>query len=205
MSTINRRSMLGLLGAAPLAAGFTWTEAEAASAAQAAQAARRPAGAKPALFKPKFFTAHEYATVRVLVDLIIPKDARSGSATDAGVPEFMDFMMVDDAARQTPMRGGLAWIDAECEDRFDKRFLDCSAEQRTAVLDDIAWPQKAKPGHTHGVAFFNSFRDLTASGFWSSKMGVADLQYMGNVMVPEWKGCPDEALTRLGVTREPQR
>ena len=197
--------MLGLLGAAPLAAGFTWTDAEAASAAQAAQAARRPAGARPALFKPKFFTAHEYATVRVLVDLIIPKDARSGSATDAGVPEFMDFMMVDDPARQTPMRGGLAWIDLECEDRFDKRFLECSAEQRAAVLDDIAWPQKARPEHMHGVAFFNSFRDLTASGFWSSKMGVTDLDYTGNVMVPEWKGCPDEALTRLGVAREPPR
>ena len=197
--------MLGLIGAAPLAAGFTWTDAEAASAAQDAQTARRPAGAKPAVFKPKFFTAHEYATVRVLADLIIPKDARSGSATDAGVPEFMDFMMADEEGRQTPMRGGLAWIDLECQDRFDKRFLECSGEQRAAVLDDIAWPQKARPEHTHGVAFFNSFRDLTASGFWSSKMGVTDLQYMGNVMVPEWKGCPDEALQRLGVTREPQR
>jgi len=206
MSNINRRSMLGLLGAVPVAAGFTWTDAEAASAAEAVQAARRaPAGAKPAVFKPKFFTAHQYATVRVLVDLIIPKDGRSGSATDAGVPEFMDFMMVDDPDRQTPMRGGLAWIDHECEDRFDKRFLDCTPAERAAVLDDIAWPQKAKPEFAHGVAFFNSFRDLTASGFWSSKMGVTDLQYMGNVMVPEWKGCPDEALKRLGVAREPQR
>jgi hypothetical protein len=200
MTKINRRSMLGLLGSVPLAAGFTWTDAEAAAAAQAARTARTtPTGAKPALFKPKFFTAHEYATVRVLVDLIIPKDARSGSATDAGVPEFMDFMMVDDSARQTPMRGGLAWIDHECEDRFDKRFLECDAAQRTAVLDDIAWPQKAKPAFAHGVAFFNSFRDLTAAGFFSSKIGVADLQYMGNVMVPEWKGCPDEAHRKLGV------
>ena len=135
MTKINRRSMLGLLGSVPLAAGFTWTDAEAAAAAQAARTARTtPAGAKPALFKPKFFTAREYATVRVLVDLILPKDARSGSATDAGVPEFMDFMMADDSARQTPMRGGLAWIDHECEDRFDKRFLECDAAQRTAVL-----------------------------------------------------------------------
>ena len=204
MDKLNRRSMLGLLGAVPVAAGFTWTEAEAAEAAQAAQAAKRaPAAGRAAAFKPKFFTAHEYATVRVLVDLIIPKDARSGSATDAGVPEFMDFMMVDDPARQTPMRGGLAWIDHECEDRYDKRFLECAAAERTAVLDDIAWPQKAKPEFAHGVAFFNSFRDLTASGFWSSKMGVTDLQYMGNTMVPLWKGCPDEALKKLGVTRLP--
>ena len=196
--------MLGLLGSVPLAAGFTWTDAEAAGAAQAAQTARKmPA---KAAFKPKFFTAHEYATVRVLVDIIMPKDGRSGSATDAGVPEFMDFMMADQdrtdqVDRQTPMRGGLAWIDRQCEDRFDKRFLECSAQQRAAVLDDIAWPSKAKPEFAPGVAFFNSFRDLTAAGFFSSKMGVADLQYMGNVMVAEWKGCPDEALKKLGVTR----
>jgi gluconate 2-dehydrogenase gamma chain len=198
MTKINRRSMLGLIGSVPLAAGFTWTDAEAASAAQAVQAAR--GAAKPA-FKPKFFTAHEWATVQVLVNLIIPKDARSGSATDAGVPEFMDFMMLDQPDRQTPMRGGLAWIDRECQHRFDKRFLACTAPERAAVLDDIAWPQKAKPEFAPGVAFFNSFRDLTAAGFFSSKMGVDDLQYMGNVVVQEWKGCPDEALKRLGVTR----
>ncbi len=198
MTKINRRSMLGLLGSVPLAAGFTWTDAKAASAAQAVQAAR---GTAKAAFKPKFFTAHEYATVQVLVNLIIPKDARSGSATDAGVPEFMDFMMVDQPERRTAMRGGLAWIDLQCQHRFDKRFLTCTAQERAAVLDDIAWPQKAKPEFAHGVAFFNSFRDLTAAGFFSSKMGVEDLKYMGNVVVHEWKGCPDEALKRLGVTR----
>lgn len=197
MAKLNRRSMLQLLGAAPVAAGFTWTEAEAAQAAAASQTARRSAAA-PA-FKPKFFSAHEYATVRVLVDLIIPKDDRSGSATDAGVPEFMDFMMDDQPGRQTAMRGGLGWIDRECEKRFDKRFVECGDTERTAVLDDIAWPQKATPAFAHGVAFFNSFRDLTAAGFWSSKMGVIDLQYTGNTMMPEWPGCPPEALKKLGV------
>ena len=196
MKKLDRRSMLQILGAAPVAAGFTWTDAEAAQAAQKAKATQ---AARPAAFKPKFFTTREYAMVRVLVDLIIPKDERSGSATDAGVPEFMDFMMNDQPPRQTAMRGGLAWIDLECQDRFDKRFLECTAAERTAVLDDIAWPAKAKPEVSQGVAFFNSFRDLTASGFWSSKMGVHDLKYMGNVMVPEWKGCPDEALKKLGL------
>jgi hypothetical protein len=186
--------MLQILGAAPVAAGFTWTEAEAAQAAKAAQTAKRPAA-----FKPKFFTAHEYATVRVLVDLIIPKDDRSGSATDAGVPEFMDFMMDDQPNRQTAMRGGLAWLDLECQDRSDKTFLDCTPEQRTAVLDDIAWGQRAKPEFSQGAAFFNSFRDLTAAGFFSSKMGVEDLKYLGNTMNPNWNGCPDEALKKLGL------
>jgi gluconate 2-dehydrogenase gamma chain len=199
MKRINRRSMLGLLGAAPLAAGFTWTEAEAAQASKVVQAGRAPAGKKPVAYKPKFFTAHEYATVRILVDIIIPKDARSGSATDAGVPEFMDFLMGDEPTRQVAMRGGLAWIDVECQERFDKRFRECTPDERTAVLDDIAWPQRAKPQFMHGVAFFNSFRDLTASGFWSSKMGVDDLEYTGNVMVPEWTGCPDAAMKKLGV------
>ena len=136
----------------------------------------------------------------MLVDIVIPKDERSGSATDAGVPEFMDFMMIDQPARQVAMRGGLAWLDVACQQRFDKIFMDCTAAERTAMLDEIAWPARAKPEVAHGVAFFNSFRDLTAAGFFSSKMGVDDLQYLGNVMVPEWKGCPDEAMKRLGVT-----
>ena len=198
MTEINRRAMLQLLGSAPVVAGLTWSEAEAAQAAQAAkstQAAKRTGAA----YKPKFFNAHEWATINVLVDIIIPKDERSGSATEAGVPVFMDFLLDDQPNRQTAMRGGLAWIDLECQDRYDKRFLDCTTEERTAVLDDIAWPQKAKPEFAHGVAFFNSFRDLTASGFWSSKMGVEDLQYIGNVMVAEWKGCPPDALKKLGL------
>lgn len=201
MPEINRRSLLQLIAAAPLAAGFTWTDAEAAQAHRHVQSARTGTAAGKTPFKPKFFTAHELATAGLLADTIIPKDERSGSATDARVLEFMDFMMHDQLNRQTAMRGGLAWIDLECERRFDKRFVDCTADERSAVLDDIAWPAKAKPEFSQGVAFFNSFRDLTAAGFWSSKMGVADLQYMGNTFVAEWKGCPDEVLAKLGVTR----
>jgi hypothetical protein len=200
----NRRDVLRILAAAPAAAGFTWTEVEAQQAHQHAEAARQTAQKTAKPFAPKFFTAHEYATVRVLVDLIIPRDERSGSASDAGVPEFMDFMMIDNAGRQVPMRGGLAWLDAECERRFDKRFVDCNETERAAVLDDISWPQRARPEMSHGVAFFNSFRDLTASGFWTSKTGFQDLQYMGNTFVPEWKGCPEEALKKLGVSYPPE-
>jgi hypothetical protein len=148
---------------------------------------------------PGFFTPHEYETVRVLVDLIIPRDERSGSATDAGVPAFMDFMMIDRPDNQTRIRGGLAWMDAECERRFGKTFVACSDPERTALLDDIAWPERAKPGMSQGVAFFNRFRDLTASGFFSSKMGVDDLRYEGNTYVREWTGCPTAALEKLGV------
>ena len=194
---MRRREALKVLLAAP-AATFTWTNAEAAQAAAAAQTAR--AAAKP--FVPKFFTASEYKLVRTLVDIIIPKDERSGSATDVGVPEFMDFMMIDQPTRQVAMRGGLAWLDLECEQRYDKVFVDCTEAERTAVLDDIAWPAKAKPDHAHGVAFFNSFRDLTAGGFWTTKVGIEDLQYLGNRSVARWNGCPDEALKKLGVSYE---
>ena len=191
----SRRDVLKILLAAP-AATLSWSDAEAMQAASAAQTAR--AAATP--FVPKFFTAAELRFVRVLADIVIPKDERSGSASDAGVPEFMDFMMIEQPARQVAMRGGLAWLDVECQERFDKTFLDCSDEQRTAVLDDIAWPARAKPEFAHGVAFFTSFRDLTAAGFWTTRMGIDDLQYLGNRSVARWNGCPEAALKKLGVT-----
>ena len=195
----SRRDVLKALLAAP-AVSLVWTEAEAAQAAASAQAARTVATAKP--FVPKFFTATEFKLVRVLADIIIPKDERSGSASDAGVPEFMDFMMIDQPARQVAMRGGLAWLDVECQKRFDKTFLNCVEAERTAVLDDIAWPSRAKPEFAHGVAFFSNFRDLTASGFWTTRMGIDDLQFMGNRSVARWNGCPPEALKKLGVSYE---
>ena len=195
----SRRSMLRLLASAPAAAALTWTDAEAKAAHAMARQAQAAAQAGTA-YAPKFFTSHEWDTVRVLVDIIIPKDARSGSATDAAVPEFIDFIIVEQEGRQTAMRGGLAWLDRECQRRFDKTFLDCAEAERVAVLDDIAWPQRAKPELSHGVRFFSSFRDLTATGFWTSRIGYEDLQYMGNTYVPEWTGCPEEALKDLGVS-----
>jgi hypothetical protein len=194
---MKRRDALKVLLAAP-AATFVWTDAEAAQAVAAAQTAKAAATAKP--FVPKFFTTNEFKLVRVLADIVIPKDERSGSATEAGVPEFMDFMMIDQPTRQVAMRGGLAWLDIECEKRFDKTFLNCSESEQTAGLDDIAWPAKAKPEFSHGVAFFSNFRDLTASGFWTTRMGIDDLQYTGNRSVARWNGCPPEALKKLGVS-----
>lgn len=196
---VSRREALGMIGIALGAAALGVTPAAAESASRAARSAIDDAVASGTAFAPKFFTAHEWKTVRVLADLVIPRDARSGSATDAGVPEFMDFIMIDKPAAQTRMRGGLHWLDAQMEHRFGKPFADCTLAQQTALLDDIAWPRKAKAELSHGAAFFSNFRDLTASGFWTSKMGIADLKYMGNAVVHEWKGCPPEALAKLGV------
>ena len=133
---------------------------------------------------------------------MIPRDARSGSATDARVPEFMDVLLSDkDAsdASKTAMHGGLAWIDNESRSRFGRIFLNASDAQRRQILDDIAWPAKARPEFSHGAAFFNRFRDLTASGFFSSAMGWKDVQYMGNIF-HHWDGCPQPALDKLGVS-----
>lgn len=199
--TMGRREALGVMSVVPLVAALDWGGGSALTerVARAAQAALSESERSGAAYAPKFFTAHEWKTVRVLVDMVIPRDERSGSATDAGVPEFMDFMMMDRPSNQLPMRGGLAWLDAECRRRSGKSFIACSPAERAAVLDDIAWPDKAAPEASQGVAFFNRFRDLTASGFFSSKMGVADLRYKGNTAVPVWKGCPEPALAKLGV------
>jgi gluconate 2-dehydrogenase subunit 3-like protein len=197
---ITRRGALALIACGPVAAALVWTPAEAQQAHQHAEAARAQAEKKAAPFKPKFFTAREYAMVGVLVDLIIPRDQRSGSATDAGVPEFMDFMMIDQPRRQIAMRGGLALIDRLAADRFGKRFVACTDAQQRQLLDEIAYVTNPDPGLSHAIAFFSSFRDLTASGFWSTKIGIRDLQYQGNVFVDEWTGCPDAALKKLGVT-----
>lgn len=202
MSAINRRQMLQLLGSAPVAAGFVWTEAEALEARRRTQQARRSLGEGAPRYNPQFFTAHEFATVTLLAELIIPKDERSGGATEAGVPEFMDFMMIDQPARSVPMRGGLAWLDQECNSRFNKTFLASSDAERRQVLDEISGLEPARPDQSHGLAFFRSFRDLTATGFWTSKIGIDDLKFMGNVYVAEWNGCPEEALKKLGLAVE---
>lgn len=205
MAGMDRRRALRLMATAPIAAAFTWTDAEASRAWGFARAARDRAARRGAGYEPEFFTPHEWETVRVLVDLIIPADDRSGSATDAGVPEFMDFMMIDRPRRQATMREGLAWFDEEARRRFGRAYVDCGPEQRTAILDDIAWPDRAPDGYEDAVAFFNGFRDLTASGFWSSEMGVEDLRYLGNTFVAEWTGCPPAALEKLGVSYDDER
>lgn len=140
-----------------------------------------------------FFSKHEMSTINILVDIIVPKDAVSGSATDAKVPEFLEFIVKDMPSHQTPMRGGLRWLDMQCFKQFEKSFVDCSAEQRIQMIDQIAYPEKAKPAMKQGVAFFNLMRDLTLTGFYTSEIGVKDLDYRGNVP-NKWNGVPDDVL-----------
>ena len=192
-----RRDFIKFLVAAPLA-HFTVTALDLEEAAIRTRETLERLAERGQQYQPKVFTPSEWRTARVLVDIVIPRDERSGSATDAMVPEFMDVFMENRENLRTWMRSGLTWLDDECQ-RFSKTFIDCTEAQRAAVLDDIAWPRRARPEMQAGVRFFNNFRNFTASGFWSSKTGVDDLQYMGNMPISQWNGCPAPALDKLGV------
>lgn len=146
-----------------------------------------------------FFTEHEMATITILADIIIPKDEVSGSASDAKVPEFIEFIVKDMPDHQTPMRGGLRWLDLHASKRFGKSFKSCSEKERISIVDEIAYPNKALPEVAQGVAFFNLMRNLTATGFYTSKIGVEDIGYKGNTP-NQWNGVPDDVLKQYEVS-----
>lgn len=146
-----------------------------------------------------FFSEHEMATIAVLSDIIIPKDDVSGSATEAGVPAFIEFIVKDKPEFKTPMRGGLKWLDLESYKRFEKAFKECNNKQQIEIVDDIAYPEKAKPEMKQGVAFFNLMRNLTSTGFYTSQIGVKDLGYAGN-SPNQWNGVPDDVLKQYNLS-----
>lgn len=146
----------------------------------------------------KFFTDHEMATITVLGDIIIPKDDRSGSASDAKVPEFIEFIVKDMPDHQLPMRGGLRWLDLQMLNRYNNPFKDCTAQQQLEMVNQIAYPAKAKPEMQQGVAFFGRMRNLTATGFFTSKMGMDDIGYVGN-RPNQWNGVPLDVLKQYGL------
>ncbi len=200
MENMNRRSLLKILSAAPVAASFALTDVEAQEAHHLAQTTTaRPRG-RPEW--PSRQSSSRRPSIRrcgSCPNLIVPRTNDQAARSTRVCPEFMDFTMVDQPARQLAMRGGLAWLDVECQRRFDKTFVGASEAERHAVLGDLATFGALKPGLTHGQAFFRSFRDLTATGFWTTKIGFADLGYMGNTVVPKWDGCPPEQLEKLGI------
>ena len=145
-----------------------------------------------------FFTAHEMATIALLADIIIPRDDVSGSATDAKVPDFIEYIVKDKPEHQVPMQGGLKWLDMKCLKLYQNPFTDCTHQQQMEMVDAIAYPKKAKPEMKPGVAFFNRMRNLTATGFYTSEIGVKDVGYMGNVP-NNWNGVPDDVLKQYGL------
>lgn len=145
-----------------------------------------------------FFTTHEMATITILADIIIPKDDVSGSASDAKVPDFIEFIVKDMPKHQVPMRGGLRWLDMQCLTRYKNSFAECNKQQQIEIVDAIAYPKKAKPEMKQGVAFFNLMRNLTASGFYTSQIGVKDVGYMGNAP-NNWNGVPADVLKQYNL------
>ncbi len=150
-----------------------------------------------------FYSSHEMATIALLADIIIPKDDESGSATDAGVPDFIEFITKDVPSFQFPMRGGLMWLDTESKTRFGVDFVSATEAQRMELVEDIAWPEGAKPEMMPGVRFFSRVRGLVCTGFFTTRMGFDYLDYKGNVP-NEWDGVPDEILKQYGVSYDNQ-
>ena len=146
----------------------------------------------------KFFTPEEFATITVLADIIIPKDETSGSASDAKVADFIEFIVKDEPSLQTPLQGGLRWLDLHCLNAYQKAFKDCTAQQQIEVVDQIAYPAKAKPEMSYGVKFFNLMRNLTATGFYSTQIGWNDIGYVGN-RPNQWNGVPEDVQKQYGV------
>jgi gluconate 2-dehydrogenase gamma chain len=191
-SGVSRRDLFQIVGAVP---------AMAAAAAGSGLAQKRET--HQGAYQRKIFDDHDWQTVRVLCDMIVPADERSGSATQAGVPEFLDDWLNfrkeqdgnDDLAAQ--ILGGLAWLDRESLRLLNKNFAALDAELQQQLLDRIAFPETATPDDRRWAGFFTKFRDLTLNGFYSSKMGIADLPYLGNVAVAEWKGCDPAVWAKL--------
>lgn len=206
---MNRRDTLKAIGLTAVSTGLLLDACKPAdkkaNAAGDAVPGEMPAGREAfelernaTLQKERFFNDHEMATIAILADIIIPKDDVSGSASDAGVPEFIEFIVKDIPTHKVPMRGGLRWLDVQCMKRYKNAFKDCTREQQLEMVTDIAYPEHAKPGMEQGVAFFNRMRDLTATGFFTTEMGFNDLGYVGN-KPNNWEGVPADVLKQYGL------
>ncbi len=189
---ISRRDVLRTL-AVGVAGGSVLQVIPLEAAELAHQLVHKEKAAAPAgKYTPKYFTAKQYEAILSLCDAIIPKDEKSAGALEAGAPEFIDLLTSENDEYQLALGGGLMWLDTHCIDQYGKVFMECTPEQRREILDLIAFRKNAKkdPGLSQGVAFFAFLRNLTCDGYYTSKIGIQDLQYIGNVTRSEWPGCP---------------
>lgn len=191
MAGISRRDVLRNL-AMGAAGGSVLQMIPAEAAALAHQMVLKEKAAAAGKYVPKYCTAHQYETLTTLCDAIIPKDEKSGGAVEAGAPEFIDLLSSENEEYQLILGGGLMWLDNFCRDRYERTFLQCLLPQRKDVLDLIAYRKNAKndPSLSQGVAFFAHLRQMTCDGFYTSKIGIEDLQYIGNTALAEFPGCP---------------
>ncbi|HEV2423512.1 MAG TPA: gluconate 2-dehydrogenase subunit 3 family protein [Terriglobia bacterium] len=199
---MDRRDLLKVLSAVPAAAllpAGTAKATEMSMPGMGAHAATATASAAaPGPYQPKTFDAHQYKTIEVLGDIIVPADEPSGSASQAGVPEFIDeFLGFEGGNQLDAIRGGITWLDLESNRAFSHDFIDAAESEKKQLLDRIAYPKTAAPEDAAGVVFFNALRNAVLGAFYSSKMGVQDLPYLGNKALSEWDGCPENVLAKL--------
>jgi len=152
-----------------------------------------------------YFNEHEMLTIATLCDIILPATPSAGSATEAKVPDFIEFIVKDLPGNKLPFRGGLMWLDTEANQRFEKRFIDCTPEQEIEIIDDIAYPDPdgEKPEMAPGIKFFNQIRNLTMTGYYTTKMGFEDLGVTSN-FANVWDGVPEEVLANHDVDYDPE-
>jgi hypothetical protein len=143
-----------------------------------------------------YFNEHEMLTIAT---------PSAGSATEAKVPDFIEFIVKDLPGNKLPFRGGLMWLDTEANQRFEKRFIDCTPEQEIEIIDDIAYPDPdgEKPEMAPGIKFFNQIRNLTMTGYYTTKMGFEDLGVTSN-FANVWDGVPEEVLANHDVDYDPE-
>lgn len=143
-------------------------------------------------YRPKFFSLHQYKTLRMLCETIMPADGDSGGAIEAGAPEFIDLLTSENPEYQLKLGGGLMWLDSACEDRYGAPYSTCTTEQQKEMLDAIAYRDHAAKDASlrQGVEFFSFLRNFTADGFFTSKIGIQYLGYVGNTFLSEFPGCP---------------
>lgn len=152
-----------------------------------------------------YLTTDELEDVSILCDIILPATADAGAATEADVPAFIEFIVKDLPDHQLPIRGGLMWLNGESSRRFNKAFKDCSDTQQIAIVDDIAYPDpdNKKPDMAYGITFFDRMRNLTMTGYYTTRMGLDDLGYNGNY-ANTWDGVPAEVLAKHEVDYDPE-
>ena len=143
-------------------------------------------------YTPKFFPAAQYKTLQTLCQTIIPADAECGGAMEAGAPEFIDLLTSENSEFQLKLGGGLMWLDSTCNDRYGQDYLACTSTQQKEILDQIAYKKNAEADESlsQGVEFFAFLRRMTADGFFTSKIGIGYLQYIGNTFLTSFPGCP---------------
>lgn len=186
--SVERREILRILAIAASLASFPGFSKWAFACGHIGDAVTR---IRPTIYRPIFFNPSEYATVERLADIIIPTDATPG-ASQAGVAEFIDLMVSRDAHLQPEFRSGLRWLESRSQERFGASFLEMKPDQQTVLLQSLAYKKNIRPGNERGCHFFKLVREYTVMGFYTSEVGLKELDYPGLKFYAESPACPHQ-------------